>query len=216
MRFYIYLHGFGSSPGSVKAQYLLDRFDSLGLSLLIPDLNQANFYNLTLSRQIQQVEALLPQQPVTLIGSSFGGLTAAWVGERCSQVDRLVLLAPALQFLTHWLPKLGAEQVDRWRIENSLLTYHYSQQQMMPISYGIVTDLAQYDETQLQRPIPTLILHGQHDDVIPITASHTFAASRPWTTLVELDSDHALSNVQPEIWQAIQTFCALTPDRTVS
>lgn len=216
MRTYVYLHGFASSPGSAKAQYLNDRFRSLGLSLHIPDLNQDDFYTLTLSRQIQQVEALLGEfahpladQPVTLIGSSFGGLTAAWIGERCPQVERLVLLAPAFQFLNHWLPKLGAEQVDRWQKENSLLTYHYSQQQMLPISYQIVPDLTQYDETQLQRPIPTLILHGQYDEVIPIQASRSFIASRPWVKLMELDSDHGLGNVQPEIWQAIQSFCQL-------
>lgn len=216
MRFYIYLHGFASSPGSAKARYLHDRFSSLGVPLHTPDLNQNDFYNLTLSRQIQQVEALLPDQPVTVIGSSFGGLTAAWIGERCPQVDRIVLLAPALQFLTHWLPRLGAEQVDRWRTEDSMLTYHYSQQRPLPISYQIVTDLAQYDETQMQRPIPTLILHGQHDDVIPIQASQSFAASRPWVELIELNSDHALGNVQAEIWQAIHTFCQLDRHLTVS
>lgn len=224
MRTYVYLHGFASSPNSAKAQYLTDRFQALGLTLHLPDLNQHDFYRLTLTRQIQQVESLLTEQlteqladqPVTLIGSSFGGLTAAWLGERCPQIDRLVLLAPAFYFLRHWLPKLGSEQVDRWRTDNALLTYHYSQQRMLPISYQIVTDLSQYDESQIQRPIPTLILHGQHDEVIPIQASRAFAASRPWVQLIELDSDHALGNVQPEIWQAVQTFCQLDRDLTVS
>lgn len=209
MRSYLYLHGFASSPGSTKARYLRDRFQSLGISLCCPDLNQNDFYGLTLSRQIQQVEPLLPDCPVTLIGSSFGGLTAAWIGERCPQVDRLVLLAPAFQFLTHWLPKLGTEQIDRWRTENAMLTYHHSAQKMLPISYQIVTDLTQYDEATIQRPIPTLILHGQHDEVIPIVASRSFAVERPWVKLIELDSDHALVNVQTEIWQAIQRFCQL-------
>lgn len=219
MRSYVYLHGFASSPRSAKAQYLHDRFCSLGLTLHCPDLNQNDFYTLTLSRQIQQVKSLLEDSqniPVTLIGSSFGGLTAAWVAEQCAQVDRLVLLAPAFQFLEHWLPKLGTEQVDRWRTENAMLTYHYSQQKMLPISYQIVTDLAQYNETKIQRPIPTLILHGQQDEVIPIAASRSFAAQRPWVKLVELNSDHALGDVQPEIWQAIQTFCQLDDNLTVS
>jgi hypothetical protein len=66
---FIYLHGFASSPRSTKAQDLLDRFTSLGLTLEIPDLNQGNFSHLTLSRQLAQVKALLPEnEPVTLIG----------------------------------------------------------------------------------------------------------------------------------------------------
>jgi len=208
---FIYLHGFASSPQSTKARYLGDRFQTLKISLLTPDLNQDDFTHLTLTRQIQQVQAAFPPdpQPVTLIGSSFGGLTAAWLGERQIQVSRLVLLAPAFQFLSHWLPKLGPEQVQRWQAEQYLSVYHYGTKQMLPLHYGFVTDATQYEETKLQRPIPTLILHGQADEVIPIQASRNFANQRPWVKLLELDSDHALANVQPKIWQEVQTFCQL-------
>ncbi|PSB16882.1 esterase [filamentous cyanobacterium CCP1] len=204
---YFYLHGFASSPRSAKAQYLDQCFRSVGIQLTIPDLNQEDFYHLSLSRQIRQVEGLMPSdKPVTLIGSSFGGLTAAWLGEKNVQVDRLILLAPAFQFLAHWIPKLGPEQMQRWQTEQSLMTYHHGEARMLPIHYDFVTDLAPYDETHLQRPLPTLILHGQADEVIPIQASRNFAEQRSWVTLIELESDHSLGNVQLQIWQAIQAF----------
>lgn len=208
---YIYLHGFASSPQSAKARYLFDRFQELGLALITPDFNQGGFSTLTLSRQIQQVRSLLPPDhgPVTLIGSSFGGLTAAWVGDLCPQVERLVLLAPAFQFLEHWLPRLGREQLKRWRTDRTMPIYHYGEQSTLPLQYEFVSDLATYSDDQLQRSIPTLILHGVQDDVIPIESSREFAEHRPWVRLVELDSDHTLANVQPEIWQAIQAFCHL-------
>src|SRR6476646_8388913 len=112
---YLYLHGFASSPRSTKAQDLRDRFQALGIELTVPDLNQPDFAHLTLSRQLQQVAALIPSDspPVTLIGSSFGGLTAAWAAQQHVQIQRLVLLAPAFRFLEHWLPRLGADQVQR-------------------------------------------------------------------------------------------------------
>ncbi|WP_416674221.1 YqiA/YcfP family alpha/beta fold hydrolase [Egbenema bharatensis] len=207
---YLYLHGFASSPRSAKAQYFADRFQALGISLTIPDLNQGDFYHLTLSRQIHQVEDLLPTHPpITLMGSSFGGLTAAWLGERNPQIDRLILLAPAFQFLAHWEPKLGAAQMQQWQSEQSLVTYHYGEAKPMAIDYGFVTDLAQYDEAEIQRPVPTLILHGEQDEVIPVQASRAFAAHRPWVKLIELPSDHSLANVQSDLWQAIQDFCRL-------
>ena len=59
------------------------------------------------------------------------------------------------------------------------------------------------------RPVPTLILHGCEDEVIPIQASRDFTRQRPWVQLIELNSDHSLGNVLPEIWQAIQIFCQL-------
>ena len=76
---FIYLHGFASSPESTKAVYLRDRFAELQINLTIPDLNQGDFSHLTISRQLEQVAAELPPPPtpVTLIGSSLGGLTAA-------------------------------------------------------------------------------------------------------------------------------------------
>lgn len=207
---FIYLHGFASSPQSAKAQLFLQRFRSRHLTLQIPDLNQDDFSHLTLSRQLQQVEALLsndPGAPVTIIGSSFGGLTAAWLGDRHPQVERLVLLAPAFQFLNAWLPRLGEAQLQQWQQTGSILTYHYAAQQMLPLNYSFIKDLAQYDESTLGRSVPTLILHGRQDDVIPIQASRDYAAARPWVKLIELDSDHALVDVEAEMWQQIQEFC---------
>ncbi|WP_083636886.1 YqiA/YcfP family alpha/beta fold hydrolase [Leptolyngbya sp. 'hensonii'] len=209
MTTYLYLHGFASGPRSAKAQYLANRFTELGLALQIPDLNQGDFSHLTLTRQIQQVEAELPVTPVTLIGSSFGGLTAAWLAQRQRQVERLVLLAPAFQFLDHWLPRLGAAQQQLWATEGYLSIYHYIEQSRLPLHYGFMTDAQQYRDEDLQRSVPTLILHGRSDDTIPIAASRRFASARPWVTLMELESDHGLTDVIASIWIEIQKFCAL-------
>ncbi|MEH2237564.1 YqiA/YcfP family alpha/beta fold hydrolase [Nostoc sp.] len=217
---YIYLHGFASSPNSAKARHISDRFAQIQTKLKIPDLNAGDFSQLTITRQLTQVAAEFPDHPipVTLIGSSLGGLTAAHLGQQNLQVQRLVLLAPAFGFLSHWLPKLGDEQIQRWQQEKSLMIYHYGEQRCLttsrfastlPLSYDFVTDAAQYQEKLLQRPIPTLILHGKKDEVIPIEASRDFARSRAWVELVELDSDHALGNVMEEIWQGIRLFCQL-------
>lgn len=200
----IYLHGFASSPNSAKARYLQSCWGDRPLQ--IPDLNAGDFQGLTLSRQIQQVAALLPITPAAIVGSSFGGLTAAWLAERYSQVGRIVLLAPAFGFLNHWLPRLGPEQLAQWQENGTLPVYHYGARQQLPLGYQFLEDARRYDEEQLQRPVPTLILHGRRDETIPIAASHTYAATRPWVTLRELDSDHALAEVLPEIWDATREF----------
>ncbi|QLE42044.1 esterase [Nostoc sp. C052] len=208
---YIYLHGFASSPHSAKARNISDRFTQIHTKLKIPDLNAGDFSQLTITRQIAQVTAEFNNDstPVTLIGSSLGGLTAAHLGQQNLQVQRLVLLAPAFGFLSHWLPKLGDEEVQRWLQEKYIMVYHYGEERLIPLSYDFVIDAAQYQEKLLQRPISTLILHGKNDEVIPIEASRDFARSRPWVQLIELDSDHALGNVMEEIWQAIHLFCQL-------
>ncbi len=208
---YIYLHGFASSPKSAKARYFADRFSEIHTELKIPDLNAGDFSHLTISRQIAQVAAELPQgsTPVTIIGSSLGGLTATHLAQQYLQIQRLVLLAPAFGFLSHWLPKLTNEEIQRWQQEKYFMVYHYEEGRLLPLNYNFVTDAAQYQEEILQRAIPALILHGKNDEVIPIEASRDFERSRPWVELVELDSDHALGNVMQEMWQAIRLFCQL-------
>lgn len=209
---FIYLHGFASSPDSAKAIYLREYFATHEIPLQILDLNLGDFSHLTITRQIEQVEKAFPADgmPITLIGSSLGGLTSAHTAQKHSKVKQLVLLAPAFEFLTHWLPRLGEEKLREWQATGYLLTYHYGEKRELPLHYHFVEDARQYQETQLlQRPVPTLIFHGRHDEVIPITASRNYASDRPWVQLVEFDSDHALTDVMPQIWQAIQAFCKL-------
>jgi pimeloyl-ACP methyl ester carboxylesterase len=208
---YIYLHGFASSPDSAKAQYLRDRFADCQILLKIPDLNQGDFSHLTITRQLERVAAEFPspETPVALIGSSLGGLTAAILAQKYSQVQRLVLLAPAFGFLKLWLSYLGEEQVRQWQESGYLSVYHYGEGRSLPLHNQFAIDAAQYDETQLQREIPTLILHGRNDEVIPIQVSRDYVSSRSHVKLIEFNSDHGLMDVMAQIWQAIREFCEL-------
>jgi len=208
---FVYLHGFASSPESRKAVYLNQAFANLAISLEVPDLNQGDFSHLTITRQLRQLEAMLPEAgtPVTLIGSSLGGLTAAWLGQKRSPIQRLVLLAPAFGFLDHWLPQLDEAQLQQWQESGYLPIYHYREKRSLPLHYHFVEDTRHYQSEKLWRAVPTLILHGLHDETIPIEASRQYARERSWVKLRELESDHSLSNVIPEIWQEIQKFCHL-------
>lgn len=204
---FFYLHGWASSPQSNKALFVKQHFEQRGLKIQIPDLNQNDFFHLTLTRQIQQVQALLPDSSVTMIGSSFGGLTALWLASLQPQIQRLVLLAPAFHFLTQCKALMGEAQYVQWRNQGEFMFYHYAEQRELPLSYAFIKDLQQYVDTDLQRRVPTLILHGSQDEIIPIQASRDFVATRPWIKLIEFDSDHSLANVTIQLWQALEEFC---------
>jgi pimeloyl-ACP methyl ester carboxylesterase len=219
MAHYLYLHGFASGPQSQKARALAARFQAQGLELEIPDLNQGDFSHLTLSRQVRQgVERVMAQaQPTVLIGSSLGGLTAAWVAQTLhrqqqrQKILQLVLLAPAFGFLDQWWPQLGPDQQDRWRRQGYLPIYHHTARQPLPLHYGFITDAQTYQDQDLQAPVPTLILHGQQDQVINIGFSRAYAADRPWVTLVELDDDHSLLRVEASLWRHTWEFLRSPP-----
>ncbi|MEM1369210.1 MAG: YqiA/YcfP family alpha/beta fold hydrolase [Cyanobacteria bacterium P01_H01_bin.15] len=204
----IYLHGFASSPRSQKAVYLVKRLRSLGLTVEIPDLNQGDFANLTLTRQLVQVGALIEavSEPLLLVGSSFGGLTAAWLAERYPQVSRLVLLAPAFEFAAQWLPKLGPEMLAEWERTGRSKFFHYGDNKFRYLNYNCIRDLQRYDDSQLQRELPTLILHGQQDETIAVESSRRYVETHPWVKLIELPSDHTLLDSMSLVWANMKPF----------
>src|SRR5258708_3608390 len=83
MRF-IWLHGFASGPTSSKGQFVRARLEERGAHLAIPDLNEPAFFDLTVTRMLDQVDALAQGDgPLVLFGSSLGRFTAAaWAATR--------------------------------------------------------------------------------------------------------------------------------------
>ena len=211
MTTYVYLHGFASGPQSNKAQYLLARFAEIDINLNVLDLNQGDFTHLTLTRQIKQTIAAFPKthSPVTLIGSSFGGLTAAWVAEQCPQVTRLILLAPAFGFPNSWLSRLNPSQVKQWQDSGYLAVYHYAEAKETPLHYQFLKDAECYPLSGLKRSLSTIILHGINDDVVPIQVSRDYARQHSEVKLIELLSDHGLNDMKERIWQEIKGFTAV-------
>ena len=192
---YFYFHGFASSPKSRKAQYLSDRLTEHGWTLEIPDFNQGDFSSLTLTRQLGQVTDLLGSDRAVLLGSSFGGLTAAYLGDHLgNQIAHLILLAPAFGFPQRWRDRLSPEKQQQWENSGELMVYHYGEGQELPLNYSFWEDAQQYDWTQLSNQIPTQIFHGVNDNSVPIEYSRQYAADRPWVELTELDSDHGLGD----------------------
>lgn len=208
---YIYLHGFASGPGSTKARYIRERFAQIGIELQVPDLNQDDFTHLTISRQIAQVVDLFPTDgsPITLIGSSLGGWISTIIAQDYAQVEKLVLLAPAFDFPDHWLPKIGRDELNSWKNTGYLPIYHHATKSLLPLHYDFLVDTSKYPLSKIDRVLPTLIIHGIHDDVIPIAASRDFVRDRTWVELMEWDSDHQLTDLSDRIWQEIYKSCQL-------
>ena len=211
MTAYIYLHGFASSPQSSKARYLRDRFAERKIDLEVLDLNQGDFSSLTLTRQIKQtVAAIGDRSSVTLIGSSFGGLTSAWVARQDDRVNSLILLAPAFGFPHSWYSRLRSGQLEKWRESGYLSVYHYGEEKEIPLHYQFLKDAENYPLSELKRSLPTLIIHGIRDDVVPIEVSRDYAQRHSSVKLVELDSDHGLNDVRATIWQETKNFLGIT------
>ena len=86
---FIWLHGFASSPQSSKGQFVRQRLEERGAHLVLPDLNEPSFFDLTVTRMLGQLDVLTQgsNDPIVLFGSSLGGFTAAtWAAKRPGRV----------------------------------------------------------------------------------------------------------------------------------
>jgi uncharacterized protein len=204
---YVYLHGFASSPGSRKARFFRERFRELGIGLEIPDLAEGNFRNLTLTAQLSVITRASRGEPVSLIGSSMGGYLAALYAARAvrSQVEKLVLMAPAFSFASRWPETLGEPTMEQWKRTNTLKVFHYSEGREVELGYQLVEDARQY-EAYPDVAQPVLIFQGRHDTVVPPQYSVKFAERHPNARLRLLDSDHDLVDVLDEMWMETQEF----------
>ena len=89
----LYLHGFRSSPQSMKARVISERMAALGLSdqLVCPQLPASP--KLAMELALSLIEGV-PAEQLSIVGSSLGGYYATWLAERVG--CRAVLLNPAI------------------------------------------------------------------------------------------------------------------------
>jgi pimeloyl-ACP methyl ester carboxylesterase len=201
----VYLHGFASSPQSSKAQFFRRKFEERGLPIKIPQLDQGNFEGLTITGQLAVVDQAVSGKPVILMGSSLGGYLAALYAARNPNAEKLVLLAPALEFPRRWRERFSAEELALWKQRGSLTFFHYGYKTERPLGYGFVEDSVKY-QNQPEFSQPALVLHGIRDSVVPAAVSRKYAARHPNIILRLLESGHELTDVLEELWAETAMF----------
>ncbi|HLH40845.1 MAG TPA: YqiA/YcfP family alpha/beta fold hydrolase [Bryobacteraceae bacterium] len=201
----VYLHGFASSPASTKAQYFQRRFAEHGIRCDVLRLDCGDFRSLTITGQLQVIDQAVRGEAVTLLGSSLGGYLAALYAVRHKNVQRMVLLAPALQFPTRWRNRFSAAEFDEWRKTGARLFYHYGDKADRPLGFQFVEDALQY-ENEPDFEQPALILHGSRDDVVPVEVSEQFAAAHPNVELKIVPSGHEMTDVLDLLWSEAARF----------
>ena len=159
----VFAHGLEGSPNGRKIQMLR----SAGFSVEAPDGRGK-----PLQARIADLEELTKGRRVLLVGSSYGGLAAAYLAHHFPErFVGLLLLAPAL---------------------------HRSEP---PV----------HDSTLLHPPaqVPTLVIHGVRDAIVPIDASRRYALNGG-IRLIERDDDHRLQLSMEVMIEAVQKLIQIS------
>ena len=206
---FLYGHGFASSRASAKGMAFERHFAARGTTIERLDLRVPSLAHLRLSAMIDVVRAAIggEHDRAVVIGSSLGGLTAARVAERDARVCGLVLLAPAFQLVRRWQDQLGPAW-DDWRTTGWREVHDHAAGGPARVDFGFVEDARAIDAGWPDVRVPTLILHGTHDDVVPVEHSRRFAEDKRHVRLVELDDGHELVASIPALLAEAERFLA--------
>ena len=210
----VYLHGFASSPASSKATRFGRELAARGVPFACPDLNEPDFTTLTVTRMLHQTAAVVDaaRAPVALIGSSLGAFVAlhaaaaAAAAAGSGTVDRLILMAPALDFGGNRLRQLGDVGIEEWSRSGKLRVHHFASGEQRDVGFDLYRDAARYDALTLELPLPILAFQGRQDASVDPKMVERWAATRPNVTLHMLDDDHQLTSSIEFIWRESAGF----------
>jgi len=209
---WLYMHGFASGPESHKGRALAAHFSGRhGVDLARLDGRVPSFEHLRLSAIVATIRGSIggPSDRAVVFGSSLGGLAAARAAEEDARVCALVLLAPAFRLAERWRLRLGEEAWRAWQTTGWLEVDDHAKGGTSRVDFDFVRDAEAIDARSGPWPdvrVPTLVIHGQRDDVVDPDLSRAWAAGKRHVHLVEVDDGHELVASVPRIAAEAERF----------
>jgi pimeloyl-ACP methyl ester carboxylesterase len=206
----LYLHGFASGPSSNKARDLASRFAAIGVPMDVPDLTpgEDGFERSTPSSMRAVAEARLAAAPPphAIVGSSLGGYLAAAIAAEHTEVERLVLLAPAFRLFERWEARLSPAEKEEWRSRGLEVT-HFASDRRRRIGWQFHEDARAWPAFPAVR-VPTLCIAGRRDETVPLADVEAFVERTPSARLVVVDDAHDLAASLDRIFGEARAFLA--------
>jgi len=186
----LYLHGFRSSPLSMKARMVGERMAQLGRAdeYLCPQLPASP--KLAMAQTMEMVRGI-PAQELAIVGSSLGGYYATWMAEQIG--CRAVLLNPAI------VPQISLDQ-------HVGVTTEYHSDKPFEFKREYIDELHALTVRQITRPERYFLIAATGDEVLDYRdmVAHYPGARQ---TVIQ-GSDHAISEFADYVDEVL-AFCGV-------
>ena len=195
----LWAHGLEGSPNGSKPTWIAD---NLGWEVLCPAMSD---YGWTIAEQTEVIAKNIAENEDidVVMGSSYGGLAIANASERFAGRElRLVLLAPAFGLAENFRSIAGEQGLNEWEKTGLRQYFHHGFGHEVPFGWDFITSADEMSWPTLHHP--TVILHGNQDDIVPLESSRKVAESNELVELIEVEDGHRLAGSLHFIPLAVQ------------
>lgn len=213
----ILVHGFHSGKNTKSFLLINELLWQKNISTFRFDIyghgeSEGLFENITLSEAIddilQAIKFLKKQgyKKIGLLGSSFGGNASIIVAAKTKDLFVLTLKSPVSNYLERSTKIMTPEQIKDWKEKGYRMVEDEGKK--YKVNYGYYKDMEKYNGYRVAPliKIPTLIIHGDADQSVPVEQSIEISKLIPNCKLVIIKgADHTYTN--PELFkQMSETF----------
>lgn len=215
----LFVHGHSSSKYTKNFVRLTEMLNDKGISSFRIDLyghgeSKGKFEDCTVSEAcddiLQAIEFLKKQgySKIGLLGSSFGGISSIMAASKSRDLFLLVLKSPVCNYEEKYLETNGKEFIEEWKQKG---VREYSKEKGLKLYYSFYEDGLINDgyKAAPNIKVPTLIVHGDKDEAVPVGQSIKISKLIPDCKLeIVKGSDHVytLPEHRDQILKAVSKF----------
>lgn len=181
----VFVHGFRSTCAGDKSLALARSAAQHGRSWVRFDLrahgaSPGDFRDFRVSTLLDDVLAVLdwcPPRPLVVVGSSLGGWLATLAARaRPTRIARLILIAPAFNFVDQMFGRLPATQRRAWQDRGTMDFQDAFSGGQFTLDHAVLADARRFDvlDGDWHLPCPVDIYHGERDEIVNIALSRQF------------------------------------------
>jgi len=176
-------HGFTTNKESETYLLLEKELNEKGIAVFRFDFfghgeSEGKFENITISEALDDtlraIDFLKEQgySKIGLFGSNFGGMAALLAAAKSPELFVLALKAPVSDYLGQITAKEDKVNVEEWK-EKGFVPHQSSRMGLQKLNYSFFEDAGKTSgfEAAKKINIPTLIVHGSQDKVVPVEQS---------------------------------------------
>ncbi|MCP2520727.1 alpha/beta fold hydrolase [SCandidatus Aminicenantes bacterium Aminicenantia_JdfR_composite] len=221
----ILCHGFTTDKNSITNLILEKILNESEISTFRFDFtghgeSEGELGNITISKAVDDVLTSiqflkrLDYSKIGLIGSSFGGLASILASSRSKDIQVMALKSPVSDLYELFVLQAGEHLIEKWKNEG-YIDYTSVNGDNFKLDYSLLKEAEEINVYKIasEIKIPVLIVHGDHDESVPLNqsknlasllknckleiikgADHRYSDSKHFNKMISLISDFIIKN----------------------